>query len=235
MICIRLIKCCTQCSVPSEGNQAGSWFFFIFTPFWSKHNWQIKCISQVVHKNICDAVVVVCTENDLHSRYLDHLSPKKIAFLYVRWEYLSSVAKFQAEEKKHGLCVVCWLPEVLLHLIKAVTLQPTFPHHSSPSGTSDNYLAAFSEYNLSESTYRWDSVVYVLLWLLPLLLKLEVRNLNPVRNGRLPFSPFKTEVYDVIFISYLSCCCDKSKIKKSLSFPGYGPSWQESLNVMSSR
>lgn len=99
MICIRLIKCYTQCSVPSDGNQAGSSFiFFIFTPFWSKHNWEIKCISQVVYKNICDAVVVVCTENDLHSRYLDHLSPKKIAFLYVRWEYLRSVAKFQAEE-----------------------------------------------------------------------------------------------------------------------------------------
>lgn len=30
MICTRLIKCCTQCSVPFQGNQAGSWFFFSY-------------------------------------------------------------------------------------------------------------------------------------------------------------------------------------------------------------
>lgn len=34
----------------------------------------------------------------IQGRYLDHLSPQKIAFFYVQWKYLSSVAKFQAEE-----------------------------------------------------------------------------------------------------------------------------------------
>lgn len=182
-----------------------------------------------MHKSSCTQKYLWCSSGCMHWKWLTF----KVLGSPITSEnclFLCAVKIFKfccqiSSWRKHSLCVVCWLPEVLHHLMKAVTLQPTFPHHCSPSGTSDNYLAAFSEYNLSESTYRWDSVVYALLWLLPFPL-LEMTGFH---------FPLLRQIYDFVFISYLSCCCDKSKISQCLSLPGYGPSWQGSLNVMSSR